>query len=141
MIPKIKLSENPEKISNPGVKKVFRLYDTLTGKIKADLITLEDETIDPTQPLTIFDPNATWKKMTLMPGEYSVKELLVPVFLNGECVYESPSVWEIRSYCKTQLETLWDEHKRLINPHILPVDLSQKLYDLKQKMIKDIRGE
>lgn len=141
IIPKIKLSENPEKITNPGVKKIFRLYDKKTGKIKADLIALEEETIDLNRPLTIFDPLATWKKMTLYPGEYTAEELLTPVFINGKCVYKSPSVMEIRQYCKSQLDMLWDEHKRLINPHILPVDLSQKLYDLKQVMIKEIRGE
>ena len=137
--PKIKLSENPEKVTNPGVKKVFRLYDAQTGKIKADLIALEHEEIDAAKPLTIFDPLATWKRMTLQPGEYTVRELLVPVFVDGECVYESPSVMEIRSYCKQELETLWDEHKRLIQPHLMPIDLSQELYDLKQQMILDLR--
>ena len=140
MAPKIKLSENPEKVTNPGIKKIFRLYDRLTGKIKADLITLEDEMLDEDQPITIFDPLATWKRMTLNPGEYTVRELLVPVFVDGQCVYQSPSVMDIRDYCRQELDTLWDEYKRLINPHILPVDLSQALYDLKQAMIKEIRG-
>ena len=141
MIPKIKLSENAEKVTNPGVKKVFRLYDTKTNKLKADLIALDYETIDESQPLTIFDPLATWKRMTLLPGEFRARELFVPVFLNGECVYESPKVMDIRAYCKTELDSLWDEHKRLINPHTVPVDLSKPLYDLKQQMIADIRGE
>jgi len=138
--PKIKLSENTDKITNPGVKKVFRLYDSKNGKIKADLIALEDETVDETKPLTVFDPAAVWKRMTLNPGEYRARELLVPVFADGECVYRSPSVMDIREYCKAELSTLWDEHKRLINPHILPVDLSQRLYDLKQEQIKKMRG-
>jgi len=139
MVPKIKLSENAEKVTNPGVKKVFRLYNTQTGKIKADLIALDHETIDTSEPLTIFDPLATWKRMTLNAGEYSVRELLVPVFVGGECVYESPKVMDIRAYCKTELDSLWDEHKRLVNPHTLPVDLSQELYDLKQSMIRALR--
>jgi len=139
--PKIKLSENPEKVTNPGVKKIFRLYDTATGKIKADLIALADETIDTAKPLTIFDPLATWKRMTLQPGAFTVRELLAPVFLQGRQVYQSPATMDIRAYCQQELNTLWDEHKRLVNPQILPVDLSQKLYDLKQRMIQEIRGE
>jgi len=139
MQPKIKLSENAVKVTNPGVKKIFRLCNKETGKIKADLIALDHETIDDTKPLTIFDPLATWKRMTLQPGEYKVRELLVPVFIKGECVYESPKVMDIRAYCLRELDTLWDEHKRLINPHTLPVDLSQELYDMKQAMIQEIR--
>ena len=139
MQPKIKLSENAVKVTNPGVKTIFRLYDTQTNKIKADLIALAHETIDETQALTIFDPQATWKRMTLQPGTYRVRELFVPVFRKGECVYESPAVMDIRAYCRQELNTLWDEHKRLMNPHTMPVDLSQELYDLKQGMIHDIR--
>ena len=139
--PKIKLSENPEKVTNPGVKKVFRLKDLNSGKIKADLIALEDETIDTAQDLTIFDPLATWKRMTLKGGSFSADELLVPVFIKGECVYKLPSVTEIREHSEKELDTLWDEHRRLINPEIMPVDLSQRLYDTKQRMIKEIRGE
>jgi nicotinate phosphoribosyltransferase len=134
-VPKIKLSDNPEKVTNPGIKKIFRLYDKQTGKIKADLIALEHETIDISQPLTIFDPLATWKRMTLKPGEFTVRELLVPIFINGECVYNSPTVMEIRTYCIQEINTLWDEHKRLVNPQILPVDLSLELYELKQRML------
>ena len=140
-IPKIKLSENPVKVSNPGVKKIFRIFDAETGKIKADLIALDDEVIDTAQPLTLFDPLATWKRMTLSPGKYTVRELLVPVFINGECVYKSPSVMEIKEKCARELETLWEEHRRLMNPHIIPVDLSQRLYDMKQSMIDEIRGQ
>jgi nicotinate phosphoribosyltransferase len=134
-VPKIKLSDNPEKITDPGIKKIVRLYDKQTGKIKADLITLEHETIDTSQSLTIFDPLATWKRMTLKPGEYTARELLVPIFIDGECVYKSPSVMEIREYCKQEMETLWDEHKRLINPQVMPVDLSLELYNLKERML------
>jgi len=138
-IPKIKLSENPDKVTNPGVKKIIRVYDKTTGKIKADLIALEDESFSEKEPLRLFDPVNTWKQMKLKPGEFSLRELLVPVFINGKCVYQSPSVMEIRSYCQQELSTLWDECRRLTNPHILPVDLSQKLYDLKKKMIDEIR--
>ncbi|MCL2664186.1 MAG: nicotinate phosphoribosyltransferase [Defluviitaleaceae bacterium] len=134
--PKIKLSENPAKMTNPGIKKIFRLYDGSSGKIKADLITLEDETIDASKDLTIFDPNATWKRMTLKGGEYTARELLEPVFAGGDCVYEPIPEMEIREYAIRERGTLWDEHKRLTNPHVLPVDLSQKLYDLKQEMIR-----
>ncbi len=137
LIPKIKLSENVEKVTNPGFKKVLRFYNAKTNKIKADLIALDNEQFDSAKDLTIFDPNATWKKMTLKANEYKIRELLVPIFLNGKCVYNSPSVMEISKYCKIELDTLWSEHKRLINPQTLPVDLSLKLYTLKQQMIND----
>jgi len=140
VIPKIKLSEIPAKITNPGIKTVFRLYDKSTGKVKADLISLYDEIIDEEQDLTIFDPINTWKKMTLKGGEFWVKDLLVPVFLNGECVYESPSVMEIAAFCKADQGTLWEENRRLFKPNLLPVDLSEKLYNLKKEMIYEIRG-
>lgn len=140
-MPKIKLSENPVKVTNPGFKKIFRLYDRASGKLKADLIALADETLDNRDDLTLFDPLATWRRMTLKAGEYTVRELLEPVFKNGECVYREPTVMDIRSYAAGERETLWEEHKRLINPHPLPVDLSQRLYDLKQSMITEIRGE
>ncbi|WP_250228848.1 nicotinate phosphoribosyltransferase [Anaeropeptidivorans aminofermentans] len=141
MVPKIKLSENPEKITNPGEKTVFRIYDKKSGKVKADLISLVGETIDTTKDLTIFHPINTWKKMTLKANEYYVEDLLVPVFVKGECVYESPSVLEIRDYCKKSLNSFWEEYKRLVNPQILPVDLSLPLYTLKSKMIQDIRRQ
>ncbi|MDR1559526.1 MAG: nicotinate phosphoribosyltransferase, partial [Clostridiales bacterium] len=108
LIPKIKLSENSEKVTNPGDKKVFRLYDRDSGKFKADLITLINERLDPSEDLTIFDPLATWKSMTLNAGMYTVRELLGPVFIKGECVYDLPEVADIKSYCKTELDTLWD---------------------------------
>lgn len=139
--PKIKLSENPAKVTNPGVKKLFRLYDTTTGKIKGDLIALADEQLNPQKDLTIFDPLATWKRMTLTANTYTVRELLEPIFINGQCVYTEIPVMDIRAYAQTELDTLWDEHKRLINPHIMPVDLSQPLYDLKQMMIAQMRKD
>ena len=137
VIPKIKISENSIKITNPGIKKVFRLFDNATGKALADLITLEDEVIDESRPLTIFDPVLTWKKMTIT--NYTAKELLVPVFINGEQVYQSPNLMEIQKYAATQMDTLWDEYKRLNNPHVYKVDLSQKLYDLKNRLLQEHR--
>lgn len=139
IIAKIKLSENTEKITNPGIKKIFRIYDKKSGKIKADLITLEHEVIDVNEDLTIFDPVAVWKKMILKKGEYFVKELFEDVVINGEIVYKNSSVLEIRDYAIRELETLWDEHKRLINPQIVPVDLSNELYELKTKLINEHR--
>lgn len=139
MQPKIKISENTAKVTNPGIKKIVRLYDKATGKIKADLIALDEEVIDENKPLKIFDPNATWKNMILEPGKYYTRDLLKPIFINGECVYESPKVMDIRSYCEQELSTLWDEHKRLTSPQSMYIDLSEKLYDLKQNMINNIR--
>ncbi len=136
IVPKIKISENSDKITNPGIKKVFRLYDKNTKKIKADLIALEHEKIDEEKDLTIFDPFATWKTMTLKAGRFFARELLQPVFLNGECVMKERSVMEIRQYCFEETATLWPEYKRLVNPHILPVDLSVELFELKNKMIE-----
>jgi nicotinate phosphoribosyltransferase len=137
--PKIKLSENPVKITNPGMKKIFRLYDAKSGKMKADLITLEDESVTNQTDLTIFDPLATWRRMTLTAGEFTVRELLEPVFIDGECVYKERSVMDIREYAIGERNTLWDEHRRLVKPHIMPVDLSQRLYDLKSAMIAEYR--
>ena len=134
-IPKIKLSNNPEKVTTPGIKKIVRVYDSETGKIKADLLTLEDEVFNENETMTLYDRSEKWKRMTLKPGTYKLRELLVPIFVNGECVYESPKVMDIREYCKKELDTLWDEHKRLNNPHIVPVDLSDKLDGLKHKLI------
>ncbi|MDR1539124.1 MAG: nicotinate phosphoribosyltransferase [Clostridiales bacterium] len=137
--PKIKLSENPEKITNPGSKKIYRFYDKDSGKFKADLIALESEIVDPDEDITIFDPVSTWKKSTLKAGAYKIRQLLEPIFVNGRLVYETPGVMEIQAYCKKELDTLWDEHKRLVNPQVCYVDLSQKLFDLKEKMIRELR--
>ena len=139
-IPKIKLSENSEKITNPGNKTVYRVYDA-DGMIKADLIALADETYDESQPLLLFDPLETWKKTLMEPGEYSMREIMVKVFDKGECVYDSPNVMDIQKYCKQEQATLWDESKRLINPQVVHVDLSQKLYDLKQELLHNYGRE
>lgn len=137
-IPKIKLSENQWKITNPGNKKIYRIYEKDSGKLKADLITLADEEFSSDQPLLLFDPLATWKKTRLEPDTYILRELLVPVFLSGKCVYTSPSVMEIRDYCLKEQETLWDEVRRLINPHIVYVDLSAKLYRMKTELLDSL---
>lgn len=137
-MPKIKLSNNPAKVTNPGIKKIFRIYDKKTQKIKADLIALDHETIDESKSLRLFDSTATWKKMNLAPGSYTIRELLVPIFMNGECVYNSPKTMEIRDYCKQELDSLWAEHKRLKNPHTVPVDITDELLALKRKMIEEL---
>ncbi len=134
-LPKIKLSENQWKITNPGNKKIYRIYEKDNYKVKADLIALAEEEFSSDNPLLLFDPIATWKKTYLQPGSYILRELLVPVFLAGECVYTSPSVMEIRSYCQKELDSLWDEAKRLINPHNVYVDLSNKLYRMKTDLL------
>ncbi len=133
--PKIKVSENPVKITNPGNKTVYRIYDRESGKIKADLIALADEKFSEDDPLLLFDPNATWKKTFLSPGIYSMKEILKPIFINGQCVYESPGVMEIRDYCTRELGTLWEETRRFVNPQEVYVDLSKKLYDMKHSLL------
>ena len=138
--PKIKVSENIEKVTNPGDKTIFRLYDKETGKIKADLIALAEETYDPEQSLIIFDPISTWKKTLLKGGTYTIRELLVPVFIKGECVYESPSVMDIRDYCTRELNTLWDESRRLVNPQEVYVDLSQPLWELKNQLLDRVHN-
>ena len=139
-IPKIKVSENIEKVTNPGDKTVFRLYDKETGKIKADLIALADEHYDSQQPLMIFDSISTWKKTWLDGGSYTVRELLVPVFKDGQCVYTSPAVMDIRDYCSSELTTLWDESRRLVNPQEVYVDLSQPLWDLKNTLLDHVHN-
>lgn len=139
-IPKIKLSENVGKVTNPGNKTVFRLYDKNTGKIRADLIALSEETYSSDESLLLFDPVATWKKTFLRPGSYTIRELLVPIFKNGKCVYHSPSVMEIQAYCKKELDTLWEESKRFANPQEVYVDLSKPLWDLKNQLLDDIHS-
>ncbi|MCM1123419.1 MAG: nicotinate phosphoribosyltransferase [Eubacterium sp.] len=130
-IPKIKLSENTEKVTNPGNKTIYRIYEKETGKIKADLICLVDEKFDENEPMLLFDPNEPWKKTKLAGGSYTLRELMVPIFQGGECCYTSPKVMEIRAYCQNELGTLWEETRRLVNPHKVYVDLSHKLYDIK----------
>ncbi len=137
-IPKIKISENTEKITNPGNKTIYRIYDKATGKIKADLICFVGETYDTDKDLLLFDPIETWKKTKLPGGSYTMREILVPVFRNGECVYQSPSVKEIAEYCRQEKDTLWDETKRLFYPHEVHVDLSQSLYDVKKALLDEM---
>ena len=137
-IPKIKVSENIEKVTNPGNKTIFRLYDKKTGKIRADLIALSDEHIDPDQNLMIFDPISTWKKTELTAGTYTVRELLVPIFKDGHCVYDSPTVMDIQAACTKELNTLWDESRRLVNPQEVYVDLSESLWKLKNELLDHV---
>ena len=139
-IPKIKLSENTEKVTNPGNKTIYRIYDKNTGKIRADLICLVGEVFDPEEDMTIFDPNEPWKKTRLAGGSYTLRELLVPVFKDGKCIYESPSVMEIQEICNKEKDTIWDETKRFVNPHEIHVDLSKKLYDLKNDLLNELHN-
>lgn len=137
-IPKIKISENTEKITNPGNKTIYRIYDKATGKIRADLICFVGEEYDTDQDLLLFDPIETWKKTKLPGGSYTMREILVPIFRNGECIYQSPSVMEIADYCRQEKNTLWEETKRLFYPHEVHVDLSQKLYDVKKSLLDEM---
>ena len=134
IIPKIKVSENVGKITNPHFKKVYRFYGNDTGKAIADYICLHDEVVDDSQDLEIFDPQATWKRKNIY--NFTAKELLVPIFKNGELVYDMPSLPEIQKYCAEQVDTLWDEVQRFDNPHTYYVDLSQKLWDIKYALLK-----
>ena len=140
-VPKIKLSENTEKITNPGNKTIYRIYDKATGKIRADLICFVGEEFNPDEDLVIFDPLETWKKTKLKGGSYTMRELMVPVFRNGECIYQSPSVKEIAAYCTQEKATLWDETKRLFYPHRVYVDLSDKLYAVKKELLNQLGRE
>ena len=121
-------------MTNPSFKTVWRLYDNESGKAIADVLTLHDEDIDDTQPYEIFDPIHTYKRKTLT--NFTARRLLVPVFVKGECVYESPSLREIQTYCKAQLETIWEETRRFENPQEYYVDLSPALWELKQRMLR-----
>lgn len=136
-IPKIKLSENTEKITNPGNKTIYRIYDKGTGKIRADLICFADETFDTEKEMILFSPKEPWKKTRLEGGSYIMREILVPIFINGECIYQSPSVKEIAEYCRKEKETLWEETQRLFYPHNVYVDLSEKLYETKQRLLAE----
>lgn len=134
IIPKIKLSENVQKITTPGNKRVYRLYDRESGKAAADLITLASETVDDSRPYELFDPDFTWKRKTLT--NYTARELLEPLFRKGECVYKERNIEEIKSYCREQIDTLWDEVTRFENPHNYYVDLSQQLWDVKHELLR-----
>lgn len=135
IIPKIKISENHEKITNPHFKKLIRLYRKSTGRAIADYIMLRDEVLDDSQPLELFDPVYTWKRQTIT--DYDAVELLKPIFINGELVYDTPTLKEMREYCKEQVNKLWDEVCRFENPHRYYVDLSQKLWDLKNELLSN----
>lgn len=131
--PRIKLSENTSKITNPAFKEVYRLFDNETGKAIADVLTLKSEIINDTQPYTIFHPVQTYKKKTLT--NFTAKKLQVPIFIKGECVYQSPNIEDIKKYCSDQLDLIWDEVKRFENPHEYYVDLSKPLWDVKQELL------
>ena len=138
IIPKIKCSENVEKITIPHFKKVYRLYNKDNGKAIADYMTVHDEVVDENEPLMLFDPYATWKTKNVC--NFEARELLVPVFLNGKKVYQSPTLKDIQAYCKQQVNTLWDEIKRFDNPQTYYVDLSQKLWDIQQELLRKNRN-
>lgn len=137
IVPKIKVSENTSKITNPHFKKIYRLFDKESGKAIADLLCVYDEEIDGTKPLEIFDPVATWKKKTLT--DYTARELLVPIFKGGQRVYELPSIERIQAYCREQTELLWDEVRRFENPHNYYVDLSPKLWHIKRELLEQCK--
>ena len=139
LTPKIKISENVEKITNPGFKGLYRLYSKDTGKARGDVITLAEETIPVQDSYEIFDPNAVWKKTRIR--NYEVRNLHVPIFEQGKCVYESPDIETIKKYCQEQMETLWDETLRFENPQTYYVDLSQKLWDMKNRLLQEHAAE
>ena len=134
VVPKIKISENVEKITNPHHKKLYRFYAKDTSKAIADYLTVYDEVVDDSKDMTIFDPDATWK--TKRVYNFTARELQVPIFKDGKLVYKLPSLEEIRAYCLAQVDTLWDEVKRFDNPQTYFVDLSQKLWDIKYSLLK-----
>ena len=136
--PKIKISENVGKITNPHFKKLYRFYGNDTGKAIADYMCVYDETVDDSKDLTIFDPEATWKQKTVY--NFTARELQVPIFRGGKLVYRLPTLEQIRTYCREQVDTLWDEVKRFDNPHSYYVDLSQKLWDIKYALLKNSAG-
>jgi len=133
IVPKIKISENPAKMTIPHFKKVYRLYEIETGKALADYICLHDETPDFTQPLELFDPEAVWKRKTI--SNYTARPLLVPIFQDGQLVYQAPTIQETRVYCAREVDSLWEEVKRFENPHNYYVDLSQKLWDVRAQLL------
>ena len=135
IVPKIKISENVGKITTPHFKKLYRFYGRDTGKAIADYLTVYDETVDDSQNLEIFDPDATWKRKEVY--HFEARELLVPIYQKGKLVYKRPGIEEIKKYCAEQVDTLWDEVKRFDNPHNYYVDLSQKLYDIKTELLNE----
>ena len=137
IIPKIKISENIAKITNPHYKKLYRFYDKESGKAIADELCVYDEEIDDTKPHTIFDPDAVWKSKTLTG--YTAKNLHITVFKDGKLVYKLPKLNEIKQYCAEQIETLWDEVKRFENPHTYYVDLSKRLWNEKSRLLSEAK--
>ena len=138
-VPRIKLSENVQKITTPCAKKVYRLFDNDTGKALADVVTLIDEEIDSTKPYELFDPDYTWKRKSI--SNFTAKPLLVQIFDKGQCCYNSPDIKDIKKFCNEQVDTLWDEVKRFENPHTYYVDLSQKLWDEKHRLLDECSGK
>ena len=138
-IPKIKLSENSEKVTNPGNKTIYRIYEKESHKIIADLICLVGEQYSENNSLLLFDPVETWKRTRLTPNSYEMREMLVPIFKGGQCVYTSPKVMEIQAYCRQEQETLWEESRRLVNPHQVYVDLSNELWHMKNQLLDSYR--
>ncbi len=134
---KIKISDNIDKVTNPGNKKLIRIYDKDTMKIRADLIAFQDEDIKENGPLTLFDSRDSWKTTTLEEGSYKLREMMQPIFKDGKRVYNSPTVNQIKEYADIEKKTLSEEYKRLTNPHIMKVDLSDKLFELKRKLLNE----
>ena len=137
--PKIKVSENTAKITNPGFKNVYRLYSRDSGKAEADLLTLRDEVVDDSGSIELFDPQHTWKRKIL--ENFTARELLVPIFKNGVCVYDFPTLAQIRENCRREINSMWGEVLRFENPHNYYVDLSEKLWDLKHEMLRSRRND
>lgn len=137
VLPRIKISETPEKITNPGMKNLYRIYDKETGKAVADYMTLYNEVIDPEEDLTIYHWMHKWKNKTIKGGTYILRDLLEPIFIDGKLVYKTPSLEEIRLYCSRQMDTIWEEIKRFSNPQEYYVDLSEDLLDLKLAMLEE----
>ncbi len=139
IIPKIKISENAAKITTPHFKKVYRLFDNASGEAFADVMCLHDETIDESKPIELFDPENTWKKKYF--SNFTARSILEPIFQGGELVYKVPNIEEVRAYCADQLSHLWDEVKRFENPHRYYVDLSPKLWKIKNDMLEEMRNK
>lgn len=135
IIPKIKISENVQKITNPHFKKVYRFYDNTNNKAMADLLCVHDEVIDDTKPIEIFDPDYVWKRQVL--ENYTARELLVPIFVDGKCVYNKPDLKEIKEHCAREVATMWEEVTRFENPHTYYVDLSTKLWNIKHSLLSN----
>lgn len=137
VVPKIKVSENVQKITTPHFKKIYRLYENATGKAIADYVCVHDEVLDTGKPLELFDPEHTWKRKTVT--DFTAREMMVPIFKDGKQVYELPDIETVRAYCKSEVDSLWDEVKRFENPHDYYVDLSQKLWDVKNNLLNQSR--